>query len=505
MNPRQIFLNAVTTSAQVVASAAILFFLYRFLIRSIGMERLGIWSLVLATTSIVALAHQGFSTSIIKFVAKYAAREERLNVSLLIQTAAISAAVAVAAIAIALYPIARWILSFVVPRPNLFDAYAILPFALLSLWCNVVQGVLQAGLAGHQWITTCNYLEISGAFSYLLLVFVLVPRHGLLGVAAAQSVQTASFLVLTWLLLRRKIPQLPLLPHRWNRHLFREIASYGLHFQFITACQSFREPVTKALIAKFGGLALTGFYDLASRWVVTFRELIVQADQVLVPAISHLQERNPESLPAIYRESYRIVFFLAIPTFSAIAVLAPVISRVWIGRYEPVFVEFIAVLACAWLVNVLANPSYTFDLGTGTLRPVTIGCAATAVFNAFGGFFAGHFFGGTAVVLASGFALAAGYIFIVAAHHRQNRISLTVLVPSESRTLLVCSVACAAVLVPVLFSRDFSLHLSLSSILLVATAPPFFLLIPLWRHPVRRRLFRWAVSHTPRVAGNEAS
>ncbi len=505
MNPRQIILNAVTTSAQVIASAAILFFLYRFLIRAIGMERLGIWSLVLATTSIVALAHQGFSTSIIKFVAKYAARKESLNISQLIQTAAISAAVAVGAIAMALYPIARWILAFVIPRPRLFEAYVILPFALVSLWCNVVQGILQAGLAGHQWITICNYLELSGAFSYLLLVFVLVPRHGLLGVAAAQCVQTAVFLVLTWFLLRRKIPQLPLLPHRWNRRLFREIASYGLHFQFITACQSFREPVTKALIAKFGGLAMTGFYDLASRWVVTFRELIVQANQVLVPTISHLQERNPESLPAIYRESYRVVFFLAIPTFSALAVLAPVVSRVWIGRYEPVFVEFVAILAFAWLVNVLANPSYTFDLGTGMLRPVTIGCAATAVLNAVGGFFAGYFLGGTAVVLASGFALAAGYIFILATHHRQNHMPLTVLVPSESRMLLVCSFACAAALVPALLFRDFRSRLSVSSVLLLVTASPLFLLIPLWRHPVRRRLFRWAASHSPRVAGTEAS
>jgi O-antigen/teichoic acid export membrane protein len=347
MNQRQLFLNAITTSIQVLASAAILFFLYRFLIRALGMEGLGVWSLVLATTSIVALAHQGFATSITKYVAKYAARESPGEVSLLIETAVLSAAGCVAAIALGLYPIARVLLALVIPRAVLAEALAILPFALVSLWCNVMQGVLEAGLAGHQWITVCNYLELGGSLSYLLLAFALVPAHGLPGLAFAQSLQSAAFVAITWTVLRHKVPQLPPLPFRWNRRLFREIASYGLHFQFITASQSLREPVTKALIAKFGGLAMTGFYDLASRWVVTFRELIVQANQSLVPAVSHLQESDPELLPAIYRESYRLVFFLAVPAFTAIAVLSPVVSRFWIGHYEAAFVEFVAMLALA--------------------------------------------------------------------------------------------------------------------------------------------------------------
>src|SRR3984885_272074 len=90
MKHKQIFWNAATTMIQVVGSAVTLFVLYRFLIRTIGVERLGIWSLVLATTSVVTLANQGFSTSIVKFVAKYAALDRVEDLSVLIQTAVIS-------------------------------------------------------------------------------------------------------------------------------------------------------------------------------------------------------------------------------------------------------------------------------------------------------------------------------------------------------------------------------------------------------------------------------
>jgi len=505
MKHRQIFLNALTTSIQVIASAAILFFLYRFLIRAIGMERLGIWSLVLATTSIVALAHQGFSTSIIKFVAKYAAREDSARVSLLIQTAVISVGVAVALIAAGLYPIARWVLALVIPRSHLSLACAILPFALVSLWCTIMEGILQAGLAGHQWITLCNYLELGGSLCYLLLAFAFVPAYGLLGLAFAQAFQAAVFVALTWMLLRRKVPQLPLLPHRWDRRLFREIAAYGLHFQFITASQSLREPVAKALIAKFGGLAMTGFYDLASRWVVTFRELIVQANQVLVPAVSHLQERDPESLPAIYRESYRLVFFLAVPTFAGLAILSPLVSRIWIGRYEPIFVEFVAILAVAWLVNTLSNPAYVLDLGTGALRWVTIGCITTAVLNAGLGFLAGKYFGGVGVVAASAFSLAVGYVFILAAYHLENRVSLRVLLPPESRGLLASSTICAAIFIPLLIFLRVHSAWSLQLAVAFAAAALLLLLASVWRHPLRKRLLRWAFSQSASALHAEAS
>ena len=49
MMRRQILLNAATTLLQIVGSATALFFLYRFLIHSVRVERLGIWSLVLAS------------------------------------------------------------------------------------------------------------------------------------------------------------------------------------------------------------------------------------------------------------------------------------------------------------------------------------------------------------------------------------------------------------------------------------------------------------------------
>jgi O-antigen/teichoic acid export membrane protein len=391
------------------------------------------------------------------------------------------------------------ILTLVLPHKSLAEALAILPLALTSLWLTILEGVLQAGLAGLQKITICNYLEFAGSISYLALAWLLVASHGLFGLACAQVIQTAAIIAVTWYLLRRRVPELPLIPHRLDRVLLRELAAYGFHFQLITASQALREPVTKALLTKFGGLAFTGLYDLANRLIFTSRELLTQGALVLVPAVSHLQERDPQSIPAIYRESYRVLFFLAVPTFTVAAILSPFISRVWIGRYEPVFAEFVCLLAAGWLINVLSNSAYIVALGTGRLRWVSIGCITTAILNVSLGFVGGKHFGGVAVVAANAISLAAGYLIVIAAYHFQNRLPFAQLFPRESSALLGASAAAAFTAISYWALAHGAPHASISvSFAATATSALIaFIGLMMWFHPMRPRLIRWALMRVP--------
>lgn len=497
MKRNRILLNALTTLAQVIGSAAVLFFLYRFLIHTIGIERMGIWSLVLATTSVVTLANQGFSTGIVKFVAKYVARQQTEEVSVLVQTAVISIGLALGLLSLVLYPGAKWILKLVLPQNALAEAFPILPYALISLCINVVGSILQAGLGGHELISQRNYVVLGGSLLYLALTFALVPRFGLLGLAYSQTAQACACLVAAWYLLRHQIPRFPVIPHRWSRSLFSEMGAYGLQFQFITLTQAVREPVTKGLLAKFGGLAAVGFYDIATRWVITFREGIVQANQVLVPTVASLQERDPKAIPAIYRESYRVIFFLAVPTFAFLAALSPIVSRIWIGRYQPTFVYFVSFLALGWLANVLSNPAYVVDLGTGALKWVSVGCTITAILNFALGFAAGKYVGGTAVVATSMASLILGYAVVVVSYHVENRVPFRQLLPRESVGIVASSVVGALIFVPFFSSAHTQTLLSFRVASEIGAALMMIVLVPMWIHPMRKRLLDWALSRSP--------
>ncbi|HXZ11726.1 MAG TPA: lipopolysaccharide biosynthesis protein [Candidatus Sulfotelmatobacter sp.] len=497
MKSRQILLNALTTVAQELGSAVVLFFLFRFLVHALGIERVGIWSLVLATTSVVTLANQGFATSVVKYIAKNVAAERLGEVALLVETALLSLGGPLIVLSACLYPAAKWILALLLPHPYVAEAVAILPYALLSLFLNLLGSILQAGLDGHQLITHRNYVLLGSSILYLLLAYAAVPRFGILGLAYSQVAQAGACLVATWMLLHRQIPQLPGVPRRWSRAHFRELAAYGLKFQIITGSQAMREPVTKALLAKFGGPAMTGIYDLASRWVVSFRELIVQANQVLVPSVAHLQESDPASLPRVYRDSYRLLLFLAAPTFAFVVAASPIVSWIWLGRYELAFVAFVVLLAAGWLVNVLSNPAYVMDLGMGALRWVSIGCGVTAILNLPLGFLCGKYFGSTAVVAVSAASLALGYALIVVSYHRENRESFRVLFPKETGGVLLSSFAGAALLLPLLHASVSHSRVSLAAVCGISVVLILTVSIFMWVHPLRRRLLGWILARLP--------
>lgn len=445
----------------------------------------------------MTLANQGFSTSIVKFVAKYVAQGEPDRISALIQTAISSIAPALTVICVVLYPTSLWILELVIPPNRMGDARAIQPYALLSLWVNIVGSILLAGLTGYEVITQRIYVVFGGSAIYLLLVCMWAPKYSLLGVAYAQTVQAVACFLGSWTLLRRKISRFPVIPRHWDRALFREMAGYGAHFQFITISQSLREPVTKALLTKFGGLAAAGLYDMASRWVFTFRELIVQANLVLVPTFSSLREREPDAIPVLYCESYRLVFFLAVPAFAFPLAVSPIVSHVWLGHYEPIFVQFVAILAAGWLVNILSNPAYVVDLGTGAMRWIAIGCGITAILNPTLGYLAGRYLGGTAVVAASILSLIFGYAVILIAYHVENRISFKQLLPSDSAVIALGSVGGLAVFLPYFSQSRIQSLLSPRLAIALSAAVLMMVVVPLWTHPMRKRLLGWAFARLP--------
>lgn len=487
---RRMLINATMSVMQVVVTGVVLFILYRFLLNTIGIEQLGIWSVVLATTSVANIANLGLSASVVKFVAKYLARDEEKTAANVIQTSAISISVFVGLVLLVAYPFATWFLGLVIPVNNLNDALSILPYALASLWIMVIASVFQAGLDGYQRIDLRSMLFMAGAIFHLLLSILLVPAHGLQGLAFAQVAKSFVMLIGIWVVLKRHLPLLPTVPYKWNRELFREMVSYGLNFQAISISQMLYDPITKALLTRFGGLAMVGFYEMANRMLMQFRMLLVSANQVLVPVIADLQEKNPGLIQKVYKDSYNLMLYLALPGYAVIIAFIPLISEIWIGRYEAIFVIFSILLAVNLFINTLSVPAYFSCLGIGKLKWITLGHIATAIMNAALGITIGNILGGIGVVIAWVVSSMAGTAIIFISYHYMQKIPLKKLLPRDSVWLAAACLASAGFALLIYHKINHVLGVStIGGVLLLVFALVTF--IPFWYHPMRKRLTGW--------------
>ena len=490
MQKRRVMINAAMSVIQIMVIAGILFILYRFLLNTLGIDQLGIWSLVLATTSVTQIANFGLSGSVVKFVAKYVARKENENVSRIIQTAALSVAILIGLVLMTGYPIIKWMLKLVIPHKSLPLALSIVPYAFLALWIMVITSIFQAGLDGYQRIDLRSLLLMGGAIIHLLLCFILVPAYGLIGVAYARVIQNITILLTSWILLKRYLPLLPIFPYKWDRYLFKEIISYGINFQIISVTTMFYDPITKILLTKFGGLSMVGFYEMANKMIQQFRALIVCANQVLVPAIADLKEKSPEKIQSVYLNSYQLLFYFALPLYSLIIVCTPIISKLWIGHYEGIFIVFVILLIIGWFLNTLNMPAYFANLGIGELRWNVISHILIALLNVGLGFLLGTFYDGIGVIIAWVFSLALGSSIICLSYHIKHKIPLIELLPKASRAiLLVCVIGIlSAFIIQHKLNQNFNI-ITLNSMILFSFA--IILFIPLWLHPMRKRLIGW--------------
>lgn len=492
MAQRRLLINAGMSVVQIVALSALLWFLYRFLLRAIGVELLGVWSLTLAAAVAARAGDLGFSASVVKYVATHLARNDETRAAQIVETAAISAGALTALISLAAYPLLKLGLARLLTAESLAAAERLLPYALAYLCLSSVAGVFQSAFDGCQQMAARSLLVIAGEAVHLGLCYWLVPRHGLLGLGYARLAQTAIFLAINWAVLKRIMPKLAWLPIRWRLEAFREMMVYGLNAQIVWLVSLLHDPLTKSLLVTFGGTALVGYYEMASRLVSQLRTAIIAANQSLVPVIAGLHEEQPDATTRFYRESYRLLVFFGVPLFALLIVALPIVSELWIGAYERRFVICGALLAVGWFGNLLSAPAYFVNLGTGDLRWNTASHLVLGVLNLSLGWSLGKLFGGFGVAAASALALIAGGATVIAAYHRKWNVPLADLLPPQTFQLVafaaICLLACSAIY----YQLRLTWGLWLVSGLVVLVGG-LLIALPVWLHPTRKRLTDWLI------------
>lgn len=489
--------NALANVLQTFVGAGLLFALYRYINTTLGVEQLGVWSVVLATVSAANLANLGLSGGVVRFVARDRARGDLERAAHVVDTAALTLAALVGAVLPLLYPPLSNLLPHLFKDDHhLAQALAILPYALISLWLSVVANVFQGALDGCQRMDLRAGLIIAGQALLLLLALWLVPRHGLVGLAWAQISQGLFLAAGGRLLLWRTLPALPLVPRRWRKRVLKEMLGYGANIQAAALFMLMLDPVTKVLMVRFGGPGAAGYFEMANQVVSKARSVITMANQAIVPHVAVLTETNPARVDGLYRENMRVLVFVTLPAFALLFSWAGGASWLLTGAYHPEFVFMVGLLALGWGGNIFCGPAYFINMGSGQVGWNTLTHAIMGVLNVVLAWVLGSLYGPSGVVVAYVIALVVGSAAQIAAFQRLNRLGWRVGIGAEHFWLVAACgfVVAFGLLQPLQPSSGEPWEILVTQLLL----PPIALSLAAWFHPVRR----WIVGRlTPVAAG----
>ena len=416
--------KAVVGTLEVIVYAGVLFLLYRIIVRALGIEAMGIWSLVMAAASFLRFADTGVGAGVGRFVALSRSEGEDARALEIIDTALLFNAALLTALTVLLVFPARLLLPYIFDDANaLATARELLPLAFGAFILTNLSGVSAASLVALHRLDLKSYIVIGSCFLQIAVAALLIEDYGLVAVAAGQIAQQATILVACYFAARRVmgVPAARIVL-RPSRAALREILPFGLKLQGVSLLTSMFDPISRFVMSSFGGLAAVGTFELAQRALMQLRQLIVNPSQQLMPAFAHYKDL--ESRKSLYMKAMAALSVSAILILGGAALVAPVLAWLWLGDVPSHFWEFTAVLAVGWIVNVASAPAYHLSVSNGRLKSIAMGGLATTVLGPLLAVALGYQLGDRGVALGTALGLALGGAITIAIASRANGLPL---------------------------------------------------------------------------------
>jgi O-antigen/teichoic acid export membrane protein len=348
---RNVVSNVVGRGSSIIAWIVIT----PLVLRTLGPERFGFWSLLSAVANTAVLLDLGLGSAVTRFVAGAAGAGEREARQGALTTGALVAAVLAVV----------WIVGGLLGRGALLqfahvngawrsEAFAAAGTAVLAAGVGVLALVPSAALTGVHRLDLVNRVAVAATVVQVGgSVWLLARGAGLQGLALALLFTNLTTLAASTFLLRRVAPELTLVPRAatWDRVVAQARFSAALQVIGLGVLLQFQLP--KFVLARSVGLAAAGEYELAYRVAFAAWSLPSLLLPPLLPAFAEWSAQDRwDAAWALYERAARYLLLLAMPLAALLAASAPALYQAWLGPGHTNAAISLAVLMTLLGINV---------------------------------------------------------------------------------------------------------------------------------------------------------
>ncbi|RWM80800.1 MAG: hypothetical protein EOR81_07435 [Mesorhizobium sp.] len=439
--------NAGVALIQPLVAMVCVFGAYRLLTHAIGIEGVGLWSLLVAGSLVARLGDVSGSGGLARFAAIELSKPLLESaVVRYINTVTLTTVAFNGLAAALLWLVASFVIDRFVGHERVTEARTLMPFAIVgTVFLSPIAATVCSAIDGTQRVDQRAILVSCSSVVLLLASWLLIPRYGGAGFGVAQILQQLVVIVFGWMVLRRRIPHLGPFPNSWSRSVFRETVGFGLRLQATGLASLLTEPLAKLILSQWGGLSFVGYYEFALRFLNQARSLVVAGAQPLVAAAAGVGD-DISKLDALLDKSTKVAILGGLCVCLGAIAFSPIFSYLMIGQIRREFIYVICILGFGFGVNVLSIPFYLIALGRGVMRWNLASQIQAAVVIIVLGVPLGFEFGGYGVVVSLAAALVFSSAFVLAGNgHDLRNIEV---VKQNSKwmiaSILVMFLACCA-------------------------------------------------------------
>ncbi len=368
LEKRQILKNVGSSWSALAINVLVGIFLSPFILHHLGDAAFGIWVLIFSVTGYYGLFDLGIRSSIIRYVSKYTATDDREKLAQFVNTAlftytgiGIISMVLTAALSSSVEHV------FQIPPDMHSQARLLLLMVGASVSLGFPLGVFGGMLEGLQRFYILNWTSIGATLARaVLIVYFLNRGYGLLTVALITVGLPVLSSVLRGIIVFRLCPMPVGLKHV-DRASFRHMANYGGTTFLVLVASRLRFRTDELVLGTMMSTVAVTWFNIGARIVDYAQEFVSSLAQVFVPMASHSEATgNLDRVRKIYIAGNRVCAFLILPITAILIIFGKHIIRIWVGgRYVPHSypVLVVMIIPFALMLSQAASGRILFGLG----------------------------------------------------------------------------------------------------------------------------------------------
>jgi O-antigen/teichoic acid export membrane protein len=305
-----------------------------FIIHALGISMYGVWVMLTAITNYYGLLDMGLSSTYVKYIAEYRAKEDHDALRQIITTGFYTS-LAIALVLLALGSVFRTeILSlFAKGYSHLQYVRASYSAALLLFSLVYLGQFFQSILDGYQRMELKNMsVVIQRLLNFLLVLIFLYYGMGLYGLVLSGLVSWAVFLIVNLCLARRLFKGLSFSIRHVSIQKFLLMVSFSWKVQITMVSGWLVDNLDKLFLGYFTNMATVAMYDVAVKIRNLSRMPVISYISTLIPAASELSVRSkPESIKEFYLQCNKWLMVILLPVCGFIFANSNLLIYSWVG------------------------------------------------------------------------------------------------------------------------------------------------------------------------------
>lgn len=334
------FVNVVWMWLAVAASFFTGFFLSRYMVKTLGESRYGIWALTFAFVESFGLLDFGFRTAVVNFASRLRAREDWDGINEVVNTSLAYFLVVGSAFGIITILLGGQAYRFFKINPLYQHDFSILVRLIGINWAlGMVCSVFQAGLEAFHQFKAFSRISVSTlVLRSVTCVLVLYWGNGLVSMGVVVLTTYIFLHVLTLITFARVFHQLRFSTALISFARWKEMLHFGVHSFLATFSLMWLAQAPALLVGHFLSDALVGFYTVPSRLFQYGVEMVTKIGYVTTPntaeLVSHRRSAEIVNL-GMYLNRYCFALFLPFSIF--LGIFGKELIRAWIGERFAVY------------------------------------------------------------------------------------------------------------------------------------------------------------------------